>query len=332
MGTDWPSHRRVTEDRGDSSVTVACTSVVVGARPQGLVKSSSATAARSLISGDARPAARPRPFGWGRPGELDPGVGVALGEAVAGRRHGEAGLLSPSRRPPEGLTRSQVADGSAAQESGSSPPLRTVRATAAPPAPRSTPAGETASEAGAAGARVVDVEVEGLVEVVGATVVGGALVATEVAAPATIGPWSSVGLGARSHPSPTPVATATSSAATSATTLQRRRVLPGPSGLPRPWRLPRCWGLWIPAAPAHRPRPGTLPPGDPEPGSPEDPDPSPPDPDPPVSWMRSSTLPGGRRGRASAGRRPGGPGGWRRCGGVRRRSRRCRRGGRPACG
>ena len=191
--------------------------------------------------------------GGAAPGELDPGVGVALGEAVAGRRHGEAGLLSPSRRPLEGLTRSQVADGSAAQESGSSPPLRTVRATAAPPAPRSTPAGETASEAGAAGARVVDVEVEGLVEVVGATVVGGALVATEVAAPATIEPWSSVGLGARSHPSPTPVATATSSAATSATTLQRRRVLPGPSGLPRPWRLPRCWGLWIPAAPGPPP-------------------------------------------------------------------------------
>jgi hypothetical protein len=142
----------------------------------------------------------------------------------------------PSRRPADGRRRSQVAESPADHESGSSPELRTVRVTLAPADPRSTLAGVTAREAGAAGAPVVRVvELGGLVEVDVAAVVGGALVATEVGAPATIGPpWPSVGLetaGLRSHPSPTPVAAASSNAATSATRAPRRR------------------GLWKPAAP-----------------------------------------------------------------------------------
>jgi hypothetical protein len=56
--------------------------------------------------------------------------------------------------------------------------------------PRSTLAGETASEGGAAGVVVLVVvtEVEVLAEVEGAAVVGAEIGAVEVAAPATTGP------------------------------------------------------------------------------------------------------------------------------------------------
>ncbi|HEX7148878.1 MAG TPA: hypothetical protein VF512_15325, partial [Actinomycetota bacterium] len=95
-------------------------------------------------------------------------------------------------------------------------------------------------------------EVEVLVEVEGAVVVGDKVDATEVAAPATTGPppWPSVGLdsaGARSHPNPTPTPTASSIAAISPATTVRRRPLPDPAGRPLegpPAPAPRT-GLWI---------------------------------------------------------------------------------------
>src|SRR5215208_5692486 len=77
IGTDWPPQRRVTDGRLDSSVTVAPTRVVV------------AHGARVLDpQGDCDRA------GGAAPGELDPGVGVAFGQAVAGRGQAEPGLLA----------------------------------------------------------------------------------------------------------------------------------------------------------------------------------------------------------------------------------------------
>jgi hypothetical protein len=97
----------------------------------------------------------------------------------------------PLRLPLDGRTRSHGADGSAAQERGSSPPLRTVRVALVAAAPRSTLAGEAAR---AGGARAGPVElvvvpaVEELVEVDGAVVVGDEAGTVELAAPATTGP------------------------------------------------------------------------------------------------------------------------------------------------
>jgi hypothetical protein len=153
----------------------------------------------------------------------------------------------PSRRPLDGRTRSHGAEGPAAQERGSSPPLRTVRLALVPAGPRPTLARETASEGGAAGVVVLVVvtEVEVLAEVAGAAVVGVEAGAVEVAAPATTGPppWSSAGLdsaGDRSHPSPTPTPTLSNIAATSAATVMRRRPLaaPRPSFAGRPAPAP----------------------------------------------------------------------------------------------
>src|SRR5215208_220746 len=232
IGTDWPPQRRVTDGRLDSSVTVAPTRVVVA---HGATVIWGGEAVRSLISGGCstrRATATVR--------AAPPQVSSTRASASpSGRPSRVAVRLSlacspPSRRPLEGPARSHGVEGSAAQDSGSSPPLRTVTVALVPADPRSTLAGETASEAGAAGVVVLVVvaEVEVLVEVEGA-VVGVEAGAVEVAAPATTGPppWPSDGLdsaGDRSHPSPTPTPTLNSIAATSAATAMRRRPLPAP--------------------------------------------------------------------------------------------------------
>src|SRR5512132_1329479 len=210
IGTDRPPQRRVTEERADSSVTVASTRVVVSVH--GLVKIWGGEAERSPISGGcstrrATPIERVGPFQVSS---------TRASASPSGRPSRVADRVSltcrpPSRRPVEGLTRSQGAEGLAVQDSGSPPPLRTVKVAVVAPGPRSTLAGEAASD-GAAGAVVavvaVVVEVEVLVE---AVVVGWVVGAAEVAAPAAAGPpWPLVGLetaGDRSHPSPTPTAT-----------------------------------------------------------------------------------------------------------------------------
>ena len=94
MGTDWPPQRRVTDERADSSVTVAPISVVVrlGAggredlRWRGL---QAADLGRVLDPQGDRDRA-----GGAAPGELDPGVGVAFGQAVAGRGQGHPDQLA----------------------------------------------------------------------------------------------------------------------------------------------------------------------------------------------------------------------------------------------
>jgi hypothetical protein len=101
-------------------------------------------------------------------------------------------------------------------------------------APRSTLVGVTASDAGAAGAvEVVVTEVEVLVEVEGAVVVGDVVGATEVAAPATTGPPDRpprTGHRRRPFPpSPTPTPPASSIAAMSPATTMRRRPFPAPA-------------------------------------------------------------------------------------------------------